>query len=132
MMSAVSSVPAWRRRIRNVTILHEDGFELLRRIKDSDKAVIYCDPPYVAEGGKYKHKFCGIDHYRLAKELKRFQHARVVVSYFDHPEISRWYEGWTIIQCPQIKRMPNTAKMAPSDEKVISPEILITNGPSYV
>lgn len=38
--SAVDSIPAWRRRMRNVTILNRNGFDLIGRIEDESKTVI--------------------------------------------------------------------------------------------
>ncbi|MGC1275045.1 MAG: DNA adenine methylase [Planctomycetaceae bacterium] len=60
----VDSVPAFRRRLRNVTILSECGLGLLERIEDADGTVIYCDPPYIVKGAKYFHDFAADDHRR--------------------------------------------------------------------
>jgi DNA adenine methylase len=89
--SAVASIPAWRRRMRNVTILPRDAFEVVDRIDDAPGTAIYADPPYLVKGSKYLHDFSPADHGRLAAALGRFRRARVVVSYYAHPDLERLY-----------------------------------------
>jgi len=67
--SVIASVPAWRRRLANVTILQRDAFELLEKIDDSPGTAIYIDPPYLKKGAKYIHDFEDGDHQRLAEVL---------------------------------------------------------------
>jgi DNA adenine methylase len=129
-VSAVDSIPAWRRRLREVTILRRDAFELLEKIEDADSTVIYCDPPYVAKGAKYVHDFEAADHARLAKVLGRFKHARVVVSYYAHPALTAMYEGWTVRNLAATKSLVQAG--AREKGKVAAPEILLINGPSLV
>lgn len=93
--SAVASIPAWRRRMRAVTILSECGIGLIKRIEDANGVVIYVDPPYFVKGADYVHDFTHDDHTRLALALRRFTRTRVVVSYYDHPRIAELYPGWT-------------------------------------
>lgn len=61
---AVDSIPAWRRRLRKVTILRRDAFALLEKIEDARGTVIYADPPYLLDtrnqnhgSSKYIHEF---------------------------------------------------------------------------
>lgn len=129
--SAIDSIPAWRRRMRGVTILMRDGFKIIDRIEDAKGVAVYVDPPYVKKNAQYEHDFSGIDHHRLAKALGRFQETRVVVSYYDHPELHKWYEGWTFIDCATTKAMPNQA-MRGRTGATKAPEVLIVNGPSYM
>lgn len=128
--SAVDSIPAWRRRLREVTILRRDAFELLEKIEDADNTAIYCDPPYVAKGAKYVHDFEVADHERLAKVLGRFKNARVVVSYYAHPDLTAMYEGWTVRNLTATKSLVQAG--AREKGKVAAPEILLINGPSLV
>lgn len=126
--AAVDSMPAWRRRMRRVTILSTDSFELLERIDDEEGTVIYADPPYVKKGATYVHDFKAGDHVRLARGLSGFQQARVLVSYYDCPEVRALYKGWTIVECPITKGMVNHGQRATG--VVTAPELLIINGPS--
>lgn len=127
--SVVSSIPQWRRRIRNVTVLNDDAFGLLERIEDQDGLAIYCDPPYVVKGAKYIHDFAEADHARLAGSLARFKEARIVVSYYDHEMVRSIYAGWTFVECPVAKALVSQGKRSKANT-VTAPEVLITNGPS--
>ena len=128
--SAVRSIPSWRERLRGVTILRSDGFELLTRIGDDKDTAIYCDPPYLKKGAKYVHDFTAADHAKLATALHRFKKARVVVSYYDHPKLAELYRGWTVRRVDAPKAMANSGKREAGGET--APEVLIINGPSYV
>lgn len=114
---AIASIPAWRKRLERVVILRKDAFYLMERIEDSPHCVIYADPPYVHKGAKYVHDFEPEHHRQLADLLRRFQHTRVIVSYYDCPEVRELYEGWTFVDC--------------TSGAVKAPEVLIINGPSF-
>ena len=140
--SAVDSIPAWRRRLREVTILSRNGFDLLENIADQAGVAIYADPPYLrdsrlaknAQGGRsgsalYLHEFESADHERLALLLRRFTHARVVVSYYMHEQLAALYPGWTVFPCPVAKALVQQGKRG--SKKQIAPEVLILNGPAH-
>lgn len=124
----VESIPGFRRRLRNVTILRDDAFGLLERIEDADKVAIYCDPPYVVKGASYVHDFDEDGHRQLAKLLARFKYTRVVVSYYDHPLVRELYEGWTLRSLKATKAMVNCGMREKG--AVAAPEVLLINGPS--
>ena len=128
-VSAVSSIPAWRRRLAEVTILHRDGLELLEKIEDQRGTALYCDPPYLHKGATYIHDFTAEDHVRLARLLARFTKARVVVSYYDAPELDALYAGWTKIDCAVSKSLSVQGRRGSTNTK--SPEILLVNGEPY-
>jgi DNA adenine methylase len=128
--SAVASIPAWHDRLSRVCITSMDAFDLLGRLADQDGTAVYVDPPYLRKSDKYVHDLATPDqHARLAGVLGRFRRARVVVSYYDEPEIREWYRGWTLVSCPITKGLVNQGRR---DEggKESAPEILIINGPS--
>lgn len=127
--SAVDSLPAWRRRLRFVNIEQHDGLEALERIEDCRGVVIYCDPPYLIKGAAYMHDFKTRDHVGLARRLRRFKVARVVVSYYDHPWLARLYPGWTIRKIEVSKATAASGSRGPNDVRAV--ECLIINGPSY-
>lgn len=93
--STVDSVMSWHERLRAVVILNEDAFEILKRVEDQAGTAIYVDPPYLTKSAKYVHDFKPEDHVRLAEALQRFKRTRIVVSYYDHPELKRLYPKWT-------------------------------------
>jgi len=128
---AVSSIPAWRRRLRNVTVLRGDGLELLAKIDDVPGTAIYCDPPYLVKGAKYLHDFAAADHARLASILQRFKLARVIVSYYAHPLLAELYPGWTVVNCSVTKSMVSSGKRD-GENTVKAPEVLLINGPSLI
>lgn len=126
------SIPAWHERLRNVLIDRMDAFKLLAKLDDTADWAIYCDPPYLVKSTPYTHDFAPADHRRLTDLLLRFRHARVVVSYYDHPDLADLYpvDHWTIRRLPGNKNMSNTAKRDIGG-KTAAVECLIMNGPSF-
>lgn len=137
-MHAVDSLPEWFKRMRAITILNMDAFELLARFEDRDGTVIYCDPPYIVKGAKYVHDFAKeyphpknkrrkiSGHELLAFHLHRFKKTRVVVSYYEHPLLETLYPGWRKIEIEVTKNMD---QMRRRDEKgkTIAMEVLLVN-----
>jgi DNA adenine methylase len=128
--SAVDSIPAWHERLRAVSISRMDAFELLERLGDQAGTAVYVDPPYLRKTDKYIHDLAAGDHERLAKVLGRFKAARVVVSYYDEPELRELYKDWTWVECPVTKGLANQGRRDAADGAVAAPEVLILNGPS--
>lgn len=128
--SAVASIPAWHDRLRNVSITRMDAFELIDRLEDAAGTVLYADPPYLRKSDKYIHDLAPGDHRRLAESLKRFKRTRVVLSYYDEPELREWYAGWTWVSCPVTKGLVNQGRRDVGGI-VAAPEVLIINGDSY-
>jgi DNA adenine methylase len=138
---AVESIPPWHERLRNVVILCRDSMEIMDRFEDVRQTAIYVDPPYHAatrsagsikngRGGKYLFEFDhGTDHQRLARFLRGYRHARIVVSYYDCPEIRELYAGWTFVDHTRQKFLQNQNGRGARPKE--APEVLILNGPSY-
>lgn len=128
-LNSVESIPQWRRRLRCVTILNRDGFDLIEKLEDAPGMAMYVDPPYIVKGASYVHDFKPEDHARLAGLLQRFHRSRIVVSYYEHAALTSLYSGWTFRKCPQTKSLSSgNARVKGSVE---APEILIMNGPSF-
>ena len=142
--NAVDSIPWWHHRLLNVVILRRDAFRIIDRFEDLPVTAIYVDSPYHGStrskikdgrGGKYLHEFnhdnplFGDDHKRLAEILRGYRKARIVVSYYDCPEIRELYDGWTFVCHTRQKHLhaQNGRGARPKE----APEILIINGPSY-
>jgi DNA adenine methylase len=86
------------------------------------------DPASCHKCGRLKaeHKSC---HERLAEVLRTYKKARVVVSYYDCPEVRKLYKGWTFVEHTRRKHLhAQNGRGAPTKE---APEVLIINGPSY-
>ncbi len=146
--NATESIPWWHERLRNVVILRRDAFEIMDRFEDCDGTVIYADPPYCSEtrgegksvkagrGGKYLHEFdhCdgglfGDSHSELAEILNGYRKARIVVSYYDCPQVRELYAGWTFIDCSMNKQLH--AQNGRGARKKLAPEVLIVNGKEF-
>lgn len=132
--NAVDSIPAWRRRLRDITILQRDIFDVLPRIEDQDGTSIYVDPPYLRRGARagnatYLHEFQDCHHHRLARELTRFRRARVVVSYYADPELPALYPGWSIVECTTQKNLHVQNRRGVG--RCEAPEVLLINGRSF-
>lgn len=132
---AVETIPAFRRRIRDWSILQRDIFEVLAKIEDEDGTVIYIDPPYIRDGDQrsgscaYLHEFKPIDHQRLATSLRRFANVRIVVSYYDVPIVRELYDGWTLVDCATQKNLHVQNRRGLG--RCEAPEVLLINGPSF-
>lgn len=127
--SAVESIPAWRRRMRNVTILNRDGFELLEKIEDAPGVVVYLDPPYLEKGAEYVHDLGDEDHARLAELAGRFRKTRVLVSYYAHPRLAELYPGWNQRSFDVSKALVSQGRRQ-ANNPVRAHEVLLINGPS--
>jgi DNA adenine methylase len=131
--NVVETIPAWRRRLRGVTILRRDAFAVIDKIHDEPGTAVYLDPPYLIKGSRYKHDFndgfMGVDndHERLAAALARFKKARIVVSYYEHPALRQLYAGWT---CRAVHTNKHTANAGVGAGGTVAPEVLLINGPS--
>ena len=119
--AAVQSVPDWWRILRRFAITRRDGFELIERFEDAAGACIYADPPYLDKQGVYTHDFAAADHVRLAAALRRFRATRVVLSYYDHPQLAELYPGWRVVRVGVPKNLAVRTGPAPA------PEVLLIN-----
>lgn len=135
--SAVESIDAWHERLRNVAILRRDAFTLLKKIEDEPGTAIYIDPPYFldtrADHGcsRYEYDFENEDHAALAQLLNRFEHARVVVSYYDHAKLAEYYPKharWWKIDCAATKNL-HVQNRRGLQGRMNAPEVLLVNGP---
>lgn len=130
-LSVAESIPAWLDRLRNVTILNRDAFELLERIDDAANTAIYLDPPYITKGASYIHDFEAWDHNRLAISLRRFEKTRLVVSYYDHPRLAELYppERWTHYKIKVSKSLVNQGARSRGKSDIKAVEVLIVKKP---
>lgn len=126
--SVTDSIPAWHERLRGVTIMNRDGLALLERIDDQRGGVIYCDPPYLKKGARYIHDFEASDHVRMAELLRRFKSTRVVVSYYDDPQLAELYPDWSRIEISVSKAMASQGARDKANN-VRALEVLLVNQP---
>lgn len=144
---AVDSLPAWHLRLQNVVILHRDAFKIIDKFEDCKGTAVYVDPPYMSStrsgfrsdkgsDHKYLHEFDHTgdmyeddDHKRVARALNAYKKARIVVSYYDSPEVRELYKGWTFIDCMMQKKLH--AQAGRGARTKAAPEVLILNGEAY-
>ncbi|VTU01023.1 restriction endonuclease subunit m : D12 class N6 adenine-specific DNA methyltransferase OS=Planctomyces limnophilus (strain ATCC 43296 / DSM 3776 / IFAM 1008 / 290) GN=Plim_4275 PE=4 SV=1: MethyltransfD12 [Gemmataceae bacterium] len=122
---AVESLPWWHQRLRCVEIYSGCGIGICERVEDREGTVIYADPPYFDVGKEYKHSFAPADHERLAAALGRFKQTRVLLSYYEHPDIARLYPGWEKLEVATTKGLVSAAKR--KEGRVDAPEVLLVN-----
>jgi DNA adenine methylase len=128
--SFVASVPTFTRRLARVDVLNRDGMKVLEQVNDEPGIAIYCDPPYLTKSMAYQHDFAGDDHARLARACNRFRNARVVVSYYPHPELEALYppDRWRRVERVVQKNMANPSKK--TGARAQATELLLVNGPA--
>jgi DNA adenine methylase len=124
-LGCVDSIPAWRRRLRHVTILKRDAFNVIERIEDAPAVAVYCDPPYLVKSMDYAHDFGDDGHERLAELLRRFKHTRVVLSYYEHPRLAELYPDWTYKTFEVSKATANQTSRGTNDTRAV--EVLLIN-----
>jgi DNA adenine methylase len=108
LRSATRSLIGAREKLRRFIITSRDAFRVLADVTDDPRSCVYADPPYTRASrgpGDYLFDFEDHggrddlfgenkdpdDHERLAEALNRFEHARVVVSYYDDPRLDELY-----------------------------------------
>jgi DNA adenine methylase len=127
-LSVAESLPWWHRRLRHVTLLNRDAFEILDRIADDGQTVIYVDSPYLIKGAKYVYDFEATDHERLAASLSRFKRVRVVVSYYEHERLAQLYPGWRKRSFEVSKSLVNQGKRDQGGATKATEVLLINDG----
>jgi len=100
-------------RLRTVEIFSVDGIELAARMDDEPGTLIFADPPFIQEGGIYRHSFKtstggGLfggeaerdDHDRLAAVLNAKAESMVVVEYHRDDRLDHLYpkDRWHRVQ----------------------------------
>ncbi len=122
--SAIRSLASFAKHSRRCNFSVLDVFDFLARAEDVPGHAIYCDPPFPGPGDEYRHKFSIDDHRKLADWLARFEYARVVCRFYDHPLIRELYGDETVWTWRRLKGRKQSNEEAP--------EVLIINGDSLV
>jgi len=89
--SAVAALVEWRRILARCNFSTLDCFDFLAKCQDIEGHGIYCDPPFPDVGHRYRYTFSLDDHARLARVLAKYDAARVVCRFYDHPLIRELY-----------------------------------------
>jgi DNA adenine methylase len=83
-------------RFLGVAIEQRDFRDIIPRWDTLD-TLFFCDPPYYGLVGEQFWPFKEQDHTDLSKLLHSIQ-GKVMLTYYDHPEVRRLYKGWHIIE----------------------------------
>jgi DNA adenine methylase len=76
----------------HITVLNEDGVDVIRRYTRRKTTFVYADPPYFNKAGSlYMNAFYDRDHARLAKLLNAAAGGRWVLTYDEVPEVAELY-----------------------------------------
>jgi site-specific DNA-adenine methylase len=122
--SALASIDEWTAIMERCNFHVMDAFDFLAEAltrSDRPECGIYVDAPWPDDGDKYLHKFDEAKQRKLAEELSRFDQARIVIRYGDHPLIRELYPE------PRWTWRSITGRTQANSEKA---EVLILNGPS--
>jgi len=83
--------PKWQRALKGITHIGCEDYKLIFNRFDSANTLFYVDPPYFGKENYYRnHHFCKDNHVELAEVLHNIQ-GRFILSYYDFPELERYY-----------------------------------------
>jgi site-specific DNA-adenine methylase len=110
--SAADSLDAWARIMRPWCFEVCDAFTFLDRVKDDEGHGLYLDPPWSDAGLEYKHPFSLDQIRRVASSLSRFERARIVVRFGDHPLVRELFPAglWTWIENKSTNQQGNEVR----------------------
>lgn len=78
-----------------ITVLNEDGVEVIKKYAKKDNSFFYVDPPYYVKGAElYLNSFKHEDHQKLADILNRFDTAKWLLSYDNDENILNMYSDF--------------------------------------
>lgn len=91
LKAAAGDLDAWAKEFERVEFTCEDFRNTILKAHDKPENGIYVDAPWVQQGGAYVHRFTEDDHRELAKMLRMFGHAKILVRYGDCQLIRELY-----------------------------------------
>ena len=109
--SFTDCIPILADRMLGVQLLNRPALELLERLINEDRAVIYCDPPY-RDVSSHAYSVVEIDRDRMLDVLSR-QSGKVAISgYGDEWDALEWHrsEFGTTAWIPKAERMESASR----------------------
>ena len=130
-------IEVWRKWLdtHTVVFLNRDPFDFVRDTihgREIIPTVWYHDPPYIGNNVDWHHTDKGpmppFDHERYAALLRECAGPdhRMFVSYGDHDEVRRLYDGWYFMELGTVKYAKTAKSIA---ETTIRTELLISDQP---
>jgi DNA adenine methylase len=119
---AIDMLAEFERIAHFCTFVCQDVFDFLAEAQKRDRPThgIYIDPTFPGTGDKYKFCLTPEQHERLAKGLIVFRETRIVMRFYDHPDVRGLYPerlGWTWHRLSGGRDQANNAD---------TPELLLT------
>jgi len=99
------AITAVAERFKGVAIDQRDFRDLIPKW-DGAETLFFCDPPYYGDPGGWFWRFEDADHADLAAIVADVA-GKVILTYYDHPEIRRLYHGWRVIEHHRPRRSGN-------------------------
>jgi DNA adenine methylase len=109
-------------RLAYVQVECKDFRKMISTYGNSEENFLYVDPPYAGMEW-YTHNFESRDHIDLAEALNGCK-ARVMVSYYEHKELSGLYEGWNV---HKFSKTSHANPASVGESKVTRVESVYTN-----
>jgi len=97
-----AAIEAVAERFQGVAVDGRDFRDIIPKW-DGPETVFFCDPPYYGEAGSQFWRFSDSDHADLAALLRSLK-GKAMVTYYDHPEVRRLYQGWRVIEHHRRRR----------------------------
>lgn len=77
---------------QNITVLNEDGCDVIERYAASPSTLTYADPPYFEKAGTlYMNAFTSEQHEALARTLTAIASSRWLLTYDNVPQVAEFY-----------------------------------------
>ena len=122
--SSIKLIEIMYERIKDATILNIDYKKLLTSVlKNNEKVMIYCDPPYYGTEAYYKDNTFNFDeHVKLSEILNKMDSNKyIIVSYFYFKELEDLYprNKWFYYEFERIKSSSLNKKTKPAIKEII-------------
>ena len=122
--SSIKLIEIMYERIKDATILNIDYKKLLTSVlKNNEKVMIYCDPPYYGTESYYKDNTFNFDeHVKLSEILNKMDSNKyIIVSYFYFKELEDLYprNKWFYYEFERIKYSSLNKKTKPAIKEII-------------
>ncbi|MHB8566075.1 MAG: DNA adenine methylase [Nitrososphaerales archaeon] len=112
-------------RLRTVIIESLDWRECIKRY-DSEKTVMYLDPPYPRNGAHYRHNMRSVaEHKELAERLRSVK-CKWILSSYDTPEVRDIYGSSEYLTFP-VRFHSGMEESYKGRDRIVNSEILIMN-----
>ena len=96
-LSAVRGIPEWAALLKGCEFTCLEWKAFRDKWVDRPGHALYLDPPWIAAGDDYLHKFSIIDHYQVSDWVRGLESTTVVIRHADCEQYRTYYredDGW--------------------------------------